>query len=79
MGLKAIETLYRADARRISRFLQEADIFAGMSKRNLDRIASMCEELRFAPGKRLGGQHEAGSRLCIVQSGAIAVSMGAEV
>ena len=46
-----------------------------------DRIASLCEELRFAPGKRLGGQHEAGSRLYIVQSSAITirVSMGAKV
>lgn len=41
MRLKRREILYRAEVKRISRFLQEVDIFAGMSKRNLDWIASL--------------------------------------
>ena len=68
--------VYRTNVGHISRFLREVDIFSGLSERNLDRISSLCEELRFAPGEHLGIQHERGSRLYIVQRGEISVSIG---
>ena len=70
--------VYRTDVRHISHFLREVDIFSGLSERNLDRIASLCEEFSFAPGEHLGVQDERGGRLYIIQSGEITASVGAQ-
>ncbi len=70
--------VYRTDVKHISHFLREVDIFRGLSERNLDRIASLCEEFSFAPGERLGVQDEHGGRLYIIQNGEITASVGAQ-
>lgn len=67
--------VYRTDVMRISRFLREADMFAGLSERDLDRIAGLCEERRFAPGDRLGTQGDAGDRLYAVRGGEVSASV----
>lgn len=70
--------VYGVNVGHISLFLQEVDVFAGLSERNLDRIASLCEELSFAQGELLGVEHELGSRLYVVRSGAVGVSVGGD-
>ena len=55
--------VYRTDVMRITRFLPDADMFAGLSERDLDRVAGLCEERRFAPGGRLGTRGDPGDRL----------------
>lgn len=67
--------LYRKDVGHISRFLKEVDLFSGLAERNLDRIASLCEEMSFAAGDLLGAQDERGARLYIIQRGEISVSI----
>ena len=68
--------VYRTNVRYISHFLREVDMFSGLAERNLDRIASLCEEHTYAPGEFLGMQDELGTRLYVVREGEIAASVG---
>ena len=43
--------VYRVNVEHISRFLQEVDVFQGLSERHLLRIASLCEEESFSAGE----------------------------
>ncbi len=70
--------VYRTNVSYISHFLREVDMFSGLSKRNLDRIASLCEEFTFAPGEMLGNQDEQGARLYIIREGEIRVTVGSQ-
>ena len=70
--------VYRVDVKHISRFLQEVDIFKGLSERDIDRIASLCEEQTFRIGDYLGIQDEMGGRLYVIRSGQIIVSTGTQ-
>ena len=70
--------VYRTNVRYISHFLREVDMFSGLSERNLDRIASLCEEVTIAPGEHLGMQDELGSRLYIIRDGEITVTVGSQ-
>jgi CRP-like cAMP-binding protein len=68
--------VYRVNVGHISRFLQEVDIFKGLSERHLDRIAALCEETSFREGDVFGNQDERGSDLYIIKKGEIIVSTG---
>ncbi|MCY3543122.1 MAG: cyclic nucleotide-binding domain-containing protein [Chloroflexi bacterium] len=70
--------VYRTNVRYITHFLREVDMFSGLSERNLDRIASLCEEHTFAPGETLGTQDERGARLFVIREGEIAASVGSQ-
>ncbi|MCY4579116.1 MAG: cyclic nucleotide-binding domain-containing protein [Chloroflexi bacterium] len=70
--------VYRTNVSFISNFLREVDMFSGLSERNLDRIASLCEEYTFAPGEHLGMQDERGTRLYIMRDGEIEVTVGSQ-
>lgn len=70
--------VYRTNVSYITHFLREVDMFSGLSERNLDRIASLCEEHTFAPGEHLGMQDERGVRLYVVREGEIAVTVGSQ-
>ncbi len=68
--------VYKVDVRHISRFLQEVDIFRGLSEKHLDRIAAICEERSFHAGDFLSIQNESGSSLYVIRSGEITVTAG---
>lgn len=70
--------VYRTNVSYITHFLREVDMFSGLSQRNLDRIASLCEEHTFAPGEHLGTQDERGIRLYVIRDGEIAVTVGSQ-
>ena len=52
------------------------DIFRGLSDRNLDRIAGLCEEASFGAGGYLGKQNEAGTHVHIIRKGEFTVTTG---
>ena len=68
--------VYRIDVKHVTHFLHEVDIFRGLSERQLDRIAGLCEEWSFRAGDYLGIQNERGSRLYIIRHGEITVTTG---
>ena len=68
--------VYRTNVSYITHFLREVDMFSGLSERNLDRIASLCEEHAFSPGEHLGMQDERGARLYVIRDGEITVTVG---
>ena len=70
--------VYRTNVSYISHFLREVDMFSGLSERNLDRIASLCEEHTYAPDEYLGMQDERGARLYVIRDGDIAVTVGSQ-
>lgn len=70
--------VYRTNVSYITHFLREVDVFSGLSERNLDRIASLCEEQSFAPGEHLGVQDERGTRLYVIRDGEITVTIGSQ-
>lgn len=70
--------VYRTNVSYITHFLREVDMFSGLSERNLDRIASLCEEQAFAPGEHLGMQDERGARLYVIRNGEITVTIGSQ-
>ena len=70
--------VYRTNVSYISHFLREVDMFSGLSERNLDRIASLCEEYTFAPEEHLGMQDEHGTNLYVIRDGEIRVSVGSQ-
>ena len=70
--------VYRTNVSYITHFLREVDMFSGLSERNLDRIASLCEEHTFAPEEHLGMQDERGTRLYVIRDGEITVTVGSQ-
>jgi len=68
--------VYKVDVRHVSQFLQDVDLFRGLSVQNLDRIAGLCEEWEFAKGQTLGVQNEPGHRIYIIREGEIKVTTG---
>jgi CRP-like cAMP-binding protein len=68
--------VYKADVRHVSHFLQEVDLFRGLSAQNLNRVAGLCEEWEFDEGQTLGVQNEPGHRIYIVRDGQITVTTG---
>lgn len=69
--------VYKVDVRHVSHFLQEVDLFRGLSVQNLDRVAGLCEEWKFDEGQTLGVQNEPGHRIYIIRDGEITVTTGA--
>ena len=70
--------VYRVGVRHLSQFLGDVDIFQGLSERNLDRIASLCEESSFRRGDYLGVQNESGNLLYIIRDGEVTATTGSE-
>ena len=70
--------VYRVGVRHLSRFLQEVDIFQGLSERHLDRIAALCEESSFGEGDFLGVQNQPGSQLYVIRRGRVTATIGSE-
>ena len=68
--------VYRVNVEHISRFLQEVDVFRGLSERHLLRIAALCEEETFAAGERLTTRDERGAKLFVLRTGELKVSTG---
>ena len=68
--------VYRTGVRHLSRFLQEVDIFQGLSERHLDRIAALSEESSFKSGQLLGVQNEPGDRLYVLRQGEVIATTG---
>lgn len=79
-GSGALETcmVYRVGVRHISEFLRGVDIFQGLSDRNLDRIAGLCEEAAFRAGDYLGIQNDQGTHLHIIRKGEFTITTGFE-
>ena len=70
--------VYRVGVQHISAFLQEVDIFRGLSDRQLQRIAGVSKEARFSTGDYLGIQNELGSELYVIRRGRVTVTTGSE-
>lgn len=70
--------VYRTNVSYISDFLREVDMFSGLSERNLNRIASLCEEHTLAPGELLGAQDQRGAFLYVIREGEIEASVGSQ-
>ena len=68
--------VYKIDVRHLSHFLQDVDLFRGLSVQNLDRVAALCEEWEFDEGQILGVQNEPGHRIYIIRDGEIMVATG---
>ena len=68
--------VYRVGVGHISRFLQDVDIFRGLSDRHLERVAALCSEYPFSEGDYLAVQDEPGDRLYVVQSGSVTATTG---
>ena len=68
--------VYKVDVRHVSHFLQEVDLFRGLSMQNLDRVAGLCEEWEFDEGQNLGVQNEPGDRIYIIRDGEITLTTG---
>ena len=68
--------VYRVGVGHISRFLQDVDIFRGLSDRHLERVAALCNEYTFSEGDYLNIQDEPGDRLYIIQSGSVTATTG---
>ena len=70
--------VYRVGVQHISAFLQEVDIFRGLSDRHIQRIAAVSKEARFSAGDYLGIQNEMGSELYVIRRGRVAVTTGGD-
>ena len=70
--------VYRVGVSHISEFLRDVDIFQGLSDRNLDRIAGLCEEVTFQAGDYLGRQNEQGTHLHIIRNGEFTITTGSQ-
>ncbi len=68
--------VYRVDVGHIRRFLQDVDIFRGLSDRHLERIAALCNDYSFSEGDYLALQDEPGDRLYVVQKGTVTATTG---
>ena len=69
--------VYRSPAALVTHFLSEVDLFRGLSARDIERVAALCEEFRFEAGDYLGYQDELGDRLFVVRSGEVTATTGA--
>ena len=70
--------VYRMGVQHIGAFLQEVDIFRGLSDRHLQRIAAVSKESRFSAGDYLGIQNELGSELYVIRRGRVTVTTGSD-
>ena len=70
--------VYRVGVQHIAAFLQEVDIFRGLSDRHLQRIAAVSKESRFSTGDYLGIQNELGSELYVIRRGRVIVTTGSD-
>ncbi len=70
--------VYRVGVRHISAFLQEVDIFRGLSDRHLQRIAGVSKESSFSTGDYLAIQNELGSELYVIRRGRVTVTTGSD-
>ena len=70
--------VYRVGVQHIAAFLQEVDIFRGLSDRHLLRIAGVSKESRFSTGDYLGIQNELGSELYVIRRGRVTVTTGSD-
>ena len=70
--------VYRTAVGHISEFLRKADIFSGLSPRNLDRIAALCESVPFSKDDYIGKQNDTGTHIHIIKSGEFTVTTGDE-
>ena len=70
--------VYRVNVKHISRFLQEVDVFQGLSERHLDRIAALCDEETFKQGDFLTKRDDMGTKLYVLRSGELKVSAGSQ-
>lgn len=70
--------VYRVGVQHIAAFLQEVDIFRGLSDRHLQRIAAVSKESRFSTGDYLGIQNELGSELYVIRRGQVTVTTGSD-
>ena len=69
--------VYRSPAALVTHFLNEVDLFRGLSARHIERVAALCEEFDFEAGDYLGYQDELGDRLYVVRSGEVTATTGA--
>ena len=69
--------VYRSPAALVTHFLSEVDLFRGLSARHIERVAALCEEVRFEAGDYLGYQDELGDRLYVVREGEVTATTGA--
>lgn len=69
--------VYRTGVQHVADFLQEVDVFRGLSERHLDRVAALCEETEFRAGDNLGDQGAPGHRIYILRSGEVTATTGA--
>ena len=70
--------VYRVGVQHISAFLQEVDIFRGLSDRHLQRIAAVSKESSFSTGDYLAIQNEPGSELYVIRRGRVTVTTGSD-
>ncbi len=70
--------VYRVGVQHISAFLQEVDIFRGLSERHLQRIAGVSKEATFSTGDYLGIQNELGGELYVIRRGRVTVTTGSD-
>ncbi|MCH7652473.1 MAG: cyclic nucleotide-binding domain-containing protein [Chloroflexi bacterium] len=70
--------VYRVDVKHIGHYLEEVDIFRGLTERHLERIAALCEEREFKEGDYLGVQNEVSESLYVITRGEIVVTTTAQ-
>ena len=61
--------VYRGDVKHIGHYLEEVDIFRGLTERHRERIAALCEEREVKEGDYLGVQNEVSESLYIITRG----------
>ena len=69
--------VYRSPGALVTHYLEEVDLFKGLSMRNLERIAALCEDFQFQAGDYLGYQDEPGDRLYLIRTGEVTATTGA--
>ena len=55
--------------------LTQADIFAGINQRHIDRIASICKEKTFQRGETIFEENSTGDELYIIASGEVEITV----
>ena len=63
--------VYRVAPSHTVQFLESVDIFRGLTGRDLERVAALCQEWTFSAGDSLGVQNEPGAGLYIVRNGEV--------
>lgn len=58
------------------RYLADFELFASLSRRALDRVASLCAEVSVAPGQVLTIEHRPGRQAFVIRSGLVLLSAG---